>query len=211
LWGQYCSGRLTASNFGAIIKCIDAHRKPSASLLKTLLGEYNAAGAKAVQWGMLHEKTAVEKYEAEKGIVVKPSGLWLHKGGFCGASPDGVVDDIKILEVKCPFSIREENLINHIGGNFFLNVNYENAVALNLSNPQGYSYYHQVQGNLWLTGRCICDFVVWTPQSIIILGVESDEQYESKYLDLITGQYSDGRYSDGRYSDYHRGPDISGA
>ena len=131
LWGQYRSGRLTASNFGKVLMCMDGKRKPSLSLLKTLLGEYDASGAKAVQWGTLHEKTAVEKYEQEKGISVELSGFWLHEQGFCGASPDGIVDDSTIVEVKCPFSLRNDNLMDHISDSFFLHVNCDNEVALN--------------------------------------------------------------------------------
>ena len=89
------------------------------SLIKTLLGEYDASGATAVQWGMLYENTAIEKYQAENGVVVKPSGLWLHNRGLCGASPDGLVDEKKVLEVKCPYSAREENVTDVTGTNFF--------------------------------------------------------------------------------------------
>ena len=51
LWRQYRSGRLTASMFGPVLKCIAGHRKPPPSLLKQLMGEYNAAGAKACAVG----------------------------------------------------------------------------------------------------------------------------------------------------------------
>jgi len=61
LWGRYRSGRLTASNFGAVVKCMQANRRPSASLIKTLMGEYDAAGARPVQWGVLHEKNSTGK------------------------------------------------------------------------------------------------------------------------------------------------------
>jgi len=60
-----------------------------------------------MQWGTVHEKTAAAKYEAETGTVVNPSGLCLHPVGFCGSSPDGIVDSSKLIEVKCPFSVRE--------------------------------------------------------------------------------------------------------
>jgi len=50
--------------------------------MKTLLGEYDGVAAKAMQRGIVHEKTAVAKYEAETGTVFNPSGLWLHPLGF---------------------------------------------------------------------------------------------------------------------------------
>lgn len=191
LWGQYRAGRLTASKFGAVIKCMEANRKPSPSLMKTLLGGYNAAGAKAIQWGTLHERTALAKYEAETGNLVKPSGLWLHQLGFCGASPDGVVDDIKTVEVKCPYSVRDKNVMDCIGAKFFLHLNTDESLELNHKHPQGHSYYHQIQGSLWLTGRAVCDLVVWTPCSTVILRVERDDQYEMKYFDKLKQFYQE--------------------
>jgi len=122
LWGHYRSGRLTASKFGSVVKCIEAHRKPSPSLLKTLTGEYDASGAKAVQWGVLHEKEAIAKYEAERGVMVQHAGLWLHPLGFCGASPDGIVDEQKIIEVKCPYAARDKDLLQCISEKFFLHL-----------------------------------------------------------------------------------------
>jgi len=189
LWRLYRPGRITASNFGNVIKCLEANRKPSPSLLKTLLGEYNAAGARPVQWGQVHEKTAVERYEAETDVQVKPSGLWLHEYGFCGASPDGIVDDMKIIEVKCPFTVQDKNVLDHVGDDFFLNIDTDGSLSLNLSNHQGHSYCHQIQGNLWLTGRSVCDLVVWTTQSLLILSVQKDEQYSDKYLNLLQKFY----------------------
>lgn len=189
VWRQYRAGRITASKFGAVIKCIESHRKPSVSLVKSLLGAYDASGAKAVQWGIQHECTAVKKYEEEKDVVVKPSGLWLHSRGFCGASPDGLVDDTKVLEVKCPYSARNNDIMDMIGSKFFLHVNDDGSLGLNMNNPQGHAYYHQVQANMWLTDRNMCDFVVWTPQSTVIFGVERDPNYESKYLEALQQFY----------------------
>ena len=191
LWGHYRSGRLTASNFGAIVKCVEGNRKPSASLLKTLTGEYDASGAKAVQWGLLHEKTAVTKYESERNVTVQPAGLWLHPLGFCGGSPDGIVDDRTLIEVKCPFAARKGDLLEHIGDKFFLHYNSDNAVAINVHNTQGHSYYHQIQGYLWLTGRSVCNLIVWTPDTMIMLAIEKDDQYEVKYMNVLKNFYEE--------------------
>jgi len=179
---------------------MEGHRKPAPSVMKTLLGEYDASRARAVQWGVLHEKTAIRKYEEERSVVVAESGLWLHSGGFCGASPDGIIDSDKIIEVKCLFSIRNENVTDKIGDDFFITFHHKKeadsadtvdngAVILNLKNQQGHSYYHQIQSNLWLTGRSVCDFVVWTPSSILVISVTKDELYETKYLTLLEQFY----------------------
>jgi len=187
LWGHYRAGRLTASNFGAVIHCMQGSQKPTASLMKTLLGEYDASGAKPVQWGIVHEATALEKYAAERKTSVAPSGIWLHGQGMCGASPDGIVDDNTIVEVKCPFSLRKGDAVD----SSFLHTDSNNKLALNLHHPQGHAYYHQIQGNLWLTGRRQCDLIVWTPKSTVVVRVNYDQQYELKYLSLLHQFYHD--------------------
>lgn len=63
LWALYRKGRLTASNFGPIIKTFATKREPCKSLMKTLLGEMDLSGVKQIQWGIQHEKTAIELYE----------------------------------------------------------------------------------------------------------------------------------------------------
>jgi len=190
LWHQYRSGRLTASNMGAVIKCMESHREPSQSLIKTLLGEYDATNARPVQWGQVHEQTAIAKYESVHGQKVIPSGLWLHSSGLCGASPDGIVDDCKLVEVKCPYASRQGDLYSeHIGDKFFLTFDINEDIAFNLKNAQGHSYHHQVQANLWLSRRSQCDFVVWNPDSTVIVTVERDEMYEQKYFSMLEKFY----------------------
>ena len=169
-------------------------------MMKTLLGEYDAGKARAVQWDTLHENNAIKKYEEQYGVTVAASGLRLHSRGFCGASPDGIVSDSIIIEAKCPFSIRDENVIEHIGEKSFLKFcnecdardgyGEEGEVILNQKNQQGNAYYHQIQGNLWLTGRLLCDLVVWTPTSTLIVTVKRDDQYELKYLPVLEQFYA---------------------
>lgn len=35
------------------------------------------------------------------GKTVKPSGLWLHPSGIIGASPDGLIDNNIVIQIKC--------------------------------------------------------------------------------------------------------------
>jgi hypothetical protein len=100
-WGLYRKGRITASNFGPVIKFLDRKTKhqPCKSLMKTLLGDYDISGVKAIQWGLQHEATAIQLYEQAFGVKVTESGIWMHPTGTLGASPDGLVDDSKMIEV----------------------------------------------------------------------------------------------------------------
>jgi hypothetical protein len=175
-----------ASKFGSIIKCMQLNRQSIASLMKSLLGEYNVSGAKSIQWSSLHEQTALELYEQHCGVHVQKSSLWLYSKGFCGASPDGIVDENCILEIKCPYSIQESDVSSHIGPKFFLTKSGVDGLAVNnLQNEQDFSYYHQMQGCMWLSGRKSCDFLVKTPQELFVTTVQYDQQYELKYACLL--------------------------
>lgn len=57
----------------------------------------------AVQRGVELEPFACMAYEADKGVMVIETGLVMHPtiAGF-GASPDGLVGDKGLIEIKCP-------------------------------------------------------------------------------------------------------------
>ena len=46
-------------------------------------------------------------YEVVTGNRVRETGLWLHPSGLLGASPDGLISDNKVLEVKCPMKAKD--------------------------------------------------------------------------------------------------------
>lgn len=49
----------------------------------------------------------IKYFEGHTRKKVLKSGLWLHPCGFLGVSPDGIVDEESIIEVKWPFRFRE--------------------------------------------------------------------------------------------------------
>lgn len=57
-------------------------------------------------WGVAHEEFALTLYCEATSVEVRKSGIWLHESGLIGASPDGIVNDKKIVEVKCPYTAR---------------------------------------------------------------------------------------------------------
>ena len=132
MWGILRKGRLTASNFGPVIKTIHSGRSPSKSLMRTLLGEYDLSELKAIQWGCTHEAIAIKASENLTGKSVSPSGIWLSSSGCLGASLDGLVGD-SIIEVKCPFSLREKSAFEQISDlNFFVGLNEDDACLASL-------------------------------------------------------------------------------
>ena len=87
-WHLARRGRLTASNFGNVLKA----KRVTPSLLKHLLGEYDLSRVKAVQWGVNNEEEAIKAFTLKTGKTVKGTGIWFHSSGILGASPDGIVD-----------------------------------------------------------------------------------------------------------------------
>lgn len=104
VWHLARRGRLTASNFGPVLKA----KRVTPSLVKRLLGEYDLSRVKAVQWGVNNEKEVIKAFTLETGKIVKDTGMWFDSSGILRASSDGTVDDQTVLEVKCPYT--EQNL-----------------------------------------------------------------------------------------------------
>ncbi|CAH3036637.1 unnamed protein product [Pocillopora meandrina] len=101
-WHLARRGRLTASNFGSVLHA----KRVTPSLLKRLLGEYDISRVKAVQWGVNNEAEAIKAFTNLTAKTVQETGLWLDGSGILGASPDGIVDEDSVLEVKCPYTER---------------------------------------------------------------------------------------------------------
>jgi hypothetical protein len=58
----------------------------------------------AMQWGIEKEPEAKAAYESKTGRIIRDVGFIDHpRIQFCGASPDGFVDD-GLIEIKCPTS-----------------------------------------------------------------------------------------------------------
>ena len=142
--------------------------------MKALCGESSIGGVAAVEWGITHESEAIKMFEAENHVDVQPSGIWLHSSGVLGASPDGLVGDDSIVEVKCPFSARNGLFEIIKEGNFYIKEHTDGSYYLDATKDPGLQYYHQMQGTLHLTGRQWCHLVVWAPGELLILPVLRD-------------------------------------
>jgi len=94
----------------------------------------------AMQWGTETEPLARLSYEVSQNVLVDEVGFIPHPSILMsGASPDGLVGDDGLLEIKCP------NTATHI------------ETLLSESVPT--KYYTQMQFQLACTGREWCDFV----------------------------------------------------
>lgn len=137
----------------------------------------NSLDTKATRWGEYYEPEARQAYETVTGNAVELYGF-IEWSQMFGGSPDGLVGDDGIIEIKCPF-----NSANHVK---YLAL--ETQKELNALSPE---YYAQIQGNLLATGRKWCDFISYDPRcarpefALKILRVDRDEEFIEQIRDAL--------------------------
>lgn len=99
----------------------------------------------AMQWGTDTETEARDAYRQHTLHEVRECGFIDHPAiAMSGASPDGLIGDDGLLELKCP------NTSTHI------------ETLLGKSAPS--KYVHQMMWQMACTGRAWCDFVSYDPR-----------------------------------------------
>lgn len=99
----------------------------------------------AMEWGVEQEPFARMAYEVALGVFVDKTGFWHHPDiEWVGVSPDGLIGDDGLIEIKCP------NTTTHLG---YID---DDKVPS--------KYFKQIQCQLWVTGRQWCDFVSFDPR-----------------------------------------------
>ena len=100
----------------------------------------------AMQWGIDHEDEARLRYAFVREVDVYGIGFAWHDDHelWAGCSPDGLIGDEGLVEIKCPTSKRHFEYLT------------ANAVP-----P---AYVAQLDFQLWVTGRHWCDFVSYDPR-----------------------------------------------
>jgi putative phage-type endonuclease len=113
-WYQARVGKITASNVGAILGV--SPYSTADDVMRSMVRDHFDAerefkGNIATQWGEDHEAEAIAALERDQGVFVEACGLIVHpKHEWLGASPDGLVGDDTVIEVKCPFKKEMFNL-----------------------------------------------------------------------------------------------------
>ena len=176
-WHQIRKGRLTASNFGAVLHA----KRVTPSLLKRLLGDYDLSGVRAIAWGVDNEEMAVKAFTKATGLPVTNTGLWLHESGVLGASPDGLIGTDSVLEAKCPFKHKESTIADACKDKDFCLEMKDGKFSLKTSHV----YWHQVQGQMFLTQRNFCFFTVWTTRDTAVIKIQRDEAWRPN-IDILT-------------------------
>lgn len=177
LWFEHRKGRITASKFGQV--CHTSITSPSKSLIQSILQQGPVVKSEALEWGIRNESTARAEYyqivhKKHQLFEIDDAGLFvLPSLPHLGASPDGLVRcqccGDGIIEIKCPFSIRDTTPEGATKKYFYLK---HTKDGLQLSRT--HHYYYQIQGQLLISERWYCDFICWTPHGIHIERIERD-------------------------------------
>jgi len=168
-WRRLRLGKVTASCFSAVLSKGkgSAPSKTRHSYMLQLAAEIITGEPqdnftnKYMEWGNQCEPQARSMYEFDTSLEVEEVGFIEHND-HVGVSPDGMVGDSGMLEIKCPKTTTQ--IERYLAGNF----------------PA--CYKAQVQGQLWVAEREWSDFVSFDPRinssaSFFKIRVDRDDEY----------------------------------
>ena len=120
----------------------------------------------AVKWGKAHEGRVLREYEVSHGITVSRSGLIVDRAHpYLGCSPDGIAAD-RLVEVKGLYACRDLEI--RAGLTDWL-VEADGRLKV----KEHCRYWWQVQGQMAIVGKYLCDVVVFTDNDIKTIEVHS--------------------------------------
>lgn len=122
----------------------------------------------AMRTGTEQEPLARLAYERRTGYLVEEVGFFTTEDGLYGLSPDGLIDDDGVLEIKTMVS--------------------SDTLFTAVADGDVSEYMDQCLGYLWLLGRQWVDLVLWVPDlnHMVIKRITRDENaIEALEADLI--------------------------
>lgn len=151
-WFEARLGKVTASKVSDVIaKTKTGWSASRANYMAQLIAERLTGQAQesysnaAMQWGTENEPLARAAYEFRTDATVTPAWFIDHPSiAMCGASPDGLIGDVGLVEIKCP------NTATHI------------ETLTGRSIPDKYKV--QMLWQMACTGAQWCDFVSFDPR-----------------------------------------------
>jgi len=185
LWHAHRRGRITASIAHTVLKC----RDPKTAMNQIMKHDAtDISCVPAVKWGIDNEATARHEYSAymcqiHDNLKVEEAGLVIDSSfPFIAGSPDGssrcTCHGTSVIGIKCPFKYRS---ISPVDPSAIGDQQYCLDSFGNLKNT--HKYYTQVQTQMMACKCAKCDFIVWTPQAMVICTVLRD----ATFCDMCTG------------------------
>ena len=168
-WHSLRLGKITASRMKEVMSKGrgKAPSKTAETYMMELIAEILTGKPKpffendVMRWGTETEPQARFMYELRSGNEVKEVAC-ITEGNHLLVSPDGLIGDDGMLEIKCPTSITQ--------------------IKRALTDNYSKDYYDQIQMQLWIAQREWCDFESFDPRlncgaSYLIQRVNRDEEY----------------------------------
>lgn len=181
-WHEARKGRVTGSSVGGILGLSPYATRDSVlrAMVRESLGapsEFPSPDPAPVAWGKAMEATAIADFEMATSEAVTPAPFVPYED-WLGASPDGYVTDGRLIEVKCPFYIRNDQ-----------------PPSFKSIDDQPH-YMAQMQVQMFVTGYTSCWFHQWTPHdSVQKLIYRNDDwlatniprlrQFHAEFLDAL--------------------------
>ena len=164
-WHQARLGRLTGSRAASLRGAAGRQTLLQALVRERITGRSHEADYQNAHMarGVALEPSAVAAYEGETGAY--QVGFLVHDELQAGYSPDGLVGDEGLLEVKCPSA----------------HIHFDNVVT---GAKMPATYHTQITHGLWLSGRAWADLVSFNPDFGPRLRVQVTRLY-ARDLDLV--------------------------
>lgn len=151
-WHRLRLGKVTASRMSDVLSKGrgKAPSKTAETYMMELIAERLTGEAKpffeneAMRWGTETEPQARSMYEVNNNIVSVDEVAFIEHSEFVGVSPDGLIGEDGMLEIKCPTTITQ--------------------IKRALTYDYSEDYKAQIQMQLWVAQREWCDFVSFDPR-----------------------------------------------
>ena len=150
-WFEERSKRLTASDFGSAAAVKGAYKSRAALWRLKTKREWTEPNA-YMAFGNEAEPVARHRYEVVSGLLVNECGLFIHPDyDWLGASPDGVIDSVGLLEIKCRVGEPHDTI------------------------PE--QFIAQIQGQLACAAVERCHLMSWSPSGFRIWNIMRSSEY----------------------------------
>ena len=160
--------RLTASKFGEVMRM---RASTDGGRLARDIANPAPLNVPAVVWGREMELVLRRQYEVDFGVTVSRSGLVVDPARpFLACSPDGVLPD-RVVELKGVYSRRHHQVGPGIAD--WLETDENGQLQLKAFSK----HWFQVQGQMAIVGRELCDLVVFTDASYMVVPVRAVPGY----------------------------------
>lgn len=175
-WYKARLGKVTASRVSAVLAKRDSATRAdylTDLVLERLTGnQQEFYQNEAMQWGTDTEPQARMAYEAFKCVLVDEMGFIDHHSiQYFGCSPDGLVGEDGLVEIKCP--------------------NSKTHISTLMSGKAPTKYIPQMQTQMAVMNRQWCDFVSFDPRlpedlQLFVIRVNRDDEYIAKLEEEVT-------------------------